>query len=171
MERFRQPLQDAQRAMGYVRNKAAQFDIQPDRIGVLGFSAGGHLLAVLSNAAPERTYPPVDDCDKVSARPDFTLLVYPAYLSLEDKGETLAPEVQPRNTPPTFIVQAEDDKNFIAGTLLYYRALRDVHVPAELHVYARGGHGYGMRHTADPVTDWPRLAETWLAGQGIAIQR
>ena len=160
--RYKQPLQDAQRAMGLVRSKAMDHGIDPGKIGVLGFSAGGHLLAVLGNSPDTRTYPKIDDADAVSSRPDFVLLVYPAYLSEHDEGETLAAEVKPSNTPPTFIVQAEDDSKFIGGTLLYYHALQKAKVPAELHVYSRGGHGYGMRPTDDPVTGWPHLAEAWL---------
>ena len=160
--RYQQPLQDAQRAMGLVRGSAAEKGIDPKKIGVLGFSAGGHLLAVLSNSPDTRTYPKVDAADSVSCHPNFVVLVYPAYLSEHDQGETLAAEVKPSGTPPTFIVQAEDDSKFIGGTLLYYHALQQAQVPAELHVYAHGGHGYGMRPTNDPVTLWPRLAEVWL---------
>jgi acetyl esterase/lipase len=166
--RYQQPLQDAQRAVGIVRNHASAWNIDPQRIGVLGFSAGGHLLAVLSNTSTERTYPKVDEADGVSSRPDFAILVYPAYLSVSDKGEVLAPEVKPSNgTPPTFIVQAEDDRSFIAGTLLYYRALADAKATAEMHLYSTGGHGYGLRRTDDPVTNWPRLAEEWLRYQKV----
>jgi acetyl esterase/lipase len=166
--RYQQPLQDAQRAIGMVRSHAKEWGIDPQRIGVLGFSAGGHLSAVLSNAPAERTYPTVDEADQISSRPDFTVLVYPAYLSVEDKGETLAPEVKPSSqTPPTFIVQAENDKTFIGGTLLYYRALADVKAPAEMHLYSVGGHGYGLRHTVDPVTGWPQLAAAWLRYQRV----
>lgn len=166
--RYQQPLQDAQRAIGMVRSHAKDWEIDPQRVGVLGFSAGGHLSAVLSNAAAERTYPTVDGADQISSRPDFTVLVYPAYLSVEDKGETLAPEVKPSGqTPPTFIVQAENDKSFIGGTLLYYRALTAAKAPAEMHLYSVGGHGYGLRHTNDPVTNWPQLAEAWLRYQKV----
>jgi len=166
--RYQQPLQDAQRAVGSVRNHAKDWSIDPQRIGVLGFSAGGHLSAVLSNSSEERTYPPVDEADQISSRPDFAILIYPAYLSVDDKGETLAPEVKPSNgTPPTFIVQAEDDKPFIAGTLLYYRALTDAKAAAEMHLYSAGGHGYGLRRTNDPVTGWPQLAAAWLRYQKV----
>lgn len=168
LPRYQQPLQDAQRALGFVRNHAQEWSIDPHRIGVLGFSAGGHLLAVLSNVSAERTYPKVDEADGASSRPDFVMLVYPAYLSVGDKGETLAPEAKPSSqTPPTFIVQAEDDKPFIGGTLLYYRALTDAKATAEIHLYSAGGHGYGLRRTHDPVTNWPQLAEAWLRYQKI----
>ena len=166
--RYGQPLQDAQRAIGIVRNHASDWKIDPQRIGVLGFSAGGHLSAVLSNTSAERTYSKVDEADSVSSRPNFVILIYPAYLSVNDKGEVLAPEVKPSNqTPPTFIVQAENDRPFIAGTLLYYRALADAKATAEMHLYSAGGHGYGLRHTDNPVTNWPRLAEGWLRYQEL----
>jgi acetyl esterase/lipase len=168
LPRYQQPLQDAQRAVGMVRSHAEKWGVDPQRIGVLGFSAGGHLSAVLSNASGERIYPTVDAADQASSRPDFTILVYPAYLSVNDKGEVLAPEVKPSSgTPPTFIVQAENDHPFIGGTLLYYRALTDAKVTAEMHLYSAGGHGYGLRHTDDPVTNWPQLAEAWLRYQKI----
>jgi acetyl esterase/lipase len=166
--RYQQPLQDAQRAVGTVRNHAKEWGVDPQRIGVLGFSAGGHLSAVLSNTSAERTYPTVDEADGISSRPDFAILVYPAYLSVNDKGETLAPEVKTSaQTPPTFIVQAEDDKPFIGGTLLYYRALTDAKAIAEMHLYSAGGHGYGLRCTNDPVTTWPQLVEGWLRYQKV----
>ncbi len=152
LSRYQEPLQDAQQAISTVRSHAKEWDVDPQRIGVLGFSAGGHLSAVLSN--------------QMDNRPDFTILVYPAYLSVNDKGETVAPEVKPSDrTPPTFIVQAENDKPFIGGTLLYYRALAEAKVPAEMHLYSVGGHGYGLRRTDDPVTNWPQLAEAWLRHQ------
>lgn len=161
--RFQAPLQDAQRALGITRSHAQEWKIDPHRIGVLGFSAGGHLSATLLQRYSERAYPRVDAADEVSCRPDFAVLVYPAYLSVEDKGQQIAPEVQPQSsTSPLFIAQAEDDHSFIQGTLLYYRALVAAKVPAELHVYETGGHGYGLRPTSAPVTHWPRLAEAWL---------
>lgn len=160
--RYQAPLQDAQRALGIVRSHAQEWKLDPQRIGVLGFSAGAHLCATLNQHFAERTYPRVDDTDEVSCRPNFTVLVYPAYLSVEDKGEQIAPEVQPvPGTPPLFIIQAEDD-HYVHGTLLYYRALVAAKIPAELHIYETGGHGYGLRPTSAPVTGWPRLAEAWL---------
>ena len=161
--RYQAPLQDAQRAVGIVRSHASEWKIDPQRIGVIGFSAGGHLSATLLQHFAERTYPYVDAADDISCRPDFAVLVYPAYLSIEDKGQEIAPEVQPvPGTSPMFIVQAEDDHSFIQGTLLYYRALVAAKVPAELHVYETGGHGYGLRPTSHPVTHWPQLAGAWL---------
>jgi len=161
--RYQAPLQDAQRAVGIVRSRAKEWSIDPQRIGVLGFSAGGHLSATLLQNTAKRTYPRVDDADDTDCRPDFAVLVYPAYLSVQDKGEQIAPEVQPHpGTPPLFLVQAEDDRGYIQGTLLYYRALVAAKIPAELHIYETGGHGYGLRPTSAPVTHWPQLAEAWL---------
>lgn len=162
--RYKQPLQDAQRAVGLVRSRAQEWNLDRQKIGVLGFSAGGHLAALLSNSKAERTYTHVDDSDNLSSHPAFVILIYPAYLSEGDGGDTLASELNLTDTPPTFIAQTEDDKKFIAGTLLYYRALRNAGVPAEIHVYSHGGHGYGLRATKDPITGWPRLAEIWLKG-------
>ena len=161
--RYKAPLQDAQRALGVVRSHATDWKIDPQRIGEIGFSAGGHLSATLLQHFSERTYPRVDDADDLPCRPSFAMLVYPAYLSIGDKGQEIAPEVAPApDTPPLFIVQAEDDHAFIQGTLLYYRSLVAGKIPAELHIYETGGHGYGLRPTSAPVTHWPQLAEAWL---------
>ena len=161
--RYQAPLQDAQRALGIVRSHAKEWKFDPQRIGVLGFSAGGHLSATLAQHFQQRTYSRVDEADDLSCRPDFTILIYPAYLSVQDKGQEIAPEVQPvSGTLPMFIVQAEDDHSFIQGTLLYYRSLVANKIPAELHIYETGGHGYGLRPTDHPVTGWPHLAEAWL---------
>ncbi len=167
--RYAEPLQDAQRAVGLVRSHAGDWKLNPNRIGVLGFSAGGHLAAVLSNHFESRTYAPVDGADRVGCQPDFVVLIYPAYLSVLDRGEQLAPEVTVKaQTAPTFIVQAEDDHNFIEGTLLYYRALKREGIPAEMHVFPSGGHGYGLRPSAARVTSWPTLAEAWLRSLGVS---
>lgn len=156
-------LQDAQRAVGLVRLHATEWHIDPSRVGVLGFSAGGHLVAAVSTHFEKRLYDPVDGADKLSCRPDFAVLVYPAYLTIEDKNFALDPEIQPgASTPPSFIVQAEDDPFHVENAVAYFLALKAVKVPAELHVYAEGGHGYGLRITALPVTTWPHSVETWL---------
>jgi acetyl esterase/lipase len=169
LPRYGPPLQDAQRAVGMVRYRAGEWGLDPKRIGVLGFSAGGHLVAALSTNFDTRSYPAVDDADKVSCRPDFTLLVYPAYLtSKSDHGPTLAPELNvTANTPPSFLIQAEDDAVGVENTLVYYAALRTAKVPAEAHLYPIGGHGYGLRSTEKPITGWPRLAEPWLRSLGV----
>ena len=156
-------LQDAQRAMGLVRQHAAEWGIDPHRVGVLGFSAGGHLSAAISNLYDKRLYDPIDDADKLSCRPDFSVVVYPGYLANADQNFAPNPEIHPTaNTPPTFIVQAEDDPVHVENAVVYYMQLKSAKVPAELHVYAQGGHGYGLRRTALPVTSWPDEVEKWL---------
>ncbi|MDE3150076.1 MAG: alpha/beta hydrolase [Acidobacteriota bacterium] len=156
-------LQDAQRAMGLVRQHAAEWHIDPNRIGVLGFSAGGHLSAAISNHYEQRLYDPVDAADKLSCRPDFSVVVYPGYLALADQDFAPNPDIQPTaNTPPTFLAQAEDDPVHVENAVVYFMELKKAKVPAELHVYTQGGHGYGLRRTALPITNWPQLVETWL---------
>jgi acetyl esterase/lipase len=156
-------LQDAQRALGLVRLHAAEWHIDPNRIGVLGFSAGAHLAAAVSTHFEKRLYDPIDAADKLSCRPDFAVIVYPGYLALAEKNFELNPELNPTvQTPPTFIVQAEDDPVHVENSLVYYLALKNAKVPAELHIYAEGGHGYGLRRTELPVTAWPHSVETWL---------
>jgi acetyl esterase/lipase len=156
-------LQDAQRALGMVREHAAEWGIDPHRIGVLGFSAGGHLAAALSTHFDERLYAPVDAADKLSCRPDFAVIIYPGYLALAEKNFELNPNTVPTaDTPPTFLVQAEDDPVHVENAVVYFMALKHAKVPAELHVYTQGGHGYGLRRTALPVTTWPQRAQDWL---------
>jgi len=157
------PLADAQRAMRLVRQHAKEWNINPNRIGVLGFSAGGHLTANLSNNYNERTYDPIDDADKLSARPDFALPIYPAYLVQKESADKLAPEMNvTAETPPTFLVQTEDDAVHVENSLGYYLALKKAKVPAEMHIYPSGGHGYGLRPTGKVVTTWPKRAEDWM---------
>lgn len=161
-------LQDAQRAVGIVRVRAAEWHINPDRIGVLGFSAGAHLSAALSTHFEKRVYDRVDAADEQSCRPDFSVLVYPAYISATEDTTAIDPEIRVgQQTPPAFIVQAEDDDSYVASSIAYFEALRKAKVPAELHIYAGGGHGYGLRRTDLPVTRWPGLVETWLKTIGM----
>ncbi len=162
--RYRAPLQDAQRALGIVRQHAKEWNIDPHRIGVLGFSAGGHLAAALSTNFETRSYPAIDASDSVSCRPDFAVLIYPAYLTSPEGSDKLAPElaVSPQ-TPPTFLVQAEDDPVHVQNSLFYYLALTNNHVPSEMHLFSSGGHGYGMRQTGAPVNRWPEELKIWLA--------
>ena len=163
-------LQDAQRAVGLVREHATEWGIDPKRVGVLGFSAGGHLVAALSTQFDQRLYDPVDDADKLNCRPDFAVVVYPGYLALADKNFAPNPNINPTaNTPPTFIVQAEDDPVHVENAVVYFMALKNAKVPAELHIYSQGGHGYGLRRTALPVTTWPQAVETWLRTIGVLI--
>lgn len=161
-------LQDAQRALGLVREHASEWGINPKTVGVLGFSAGAHLAAVLSTHFDQRLYDPIDDADKLSCRPDFAIVIYPGYLALADKNFAPNPEINPTaKTPPTFIVQAEDDPVHVENALVYFQQLKNAKVPAELHIYAQGGHGYGLRRTALPVTAWPQSVETWLHTIGV----
>lgn len=152
-EKHEAPLQDLQRAIAYTRSHAEAWNIDPDRIGVMGFSAGAHLSAVASNHYNERTYPKVDDCDDVSLRPDFCILVYPAYLHGEDFS--VAPELKiSANTPPTIIIQTQDDHTWVNSSIFYYYALKEAKVSTTMHLYPTGGHGYGLRETGDLVNEW-----------------
>ena len=168
LEKHAAALQDAQRAVGLVRSRAKEFGIDPHRVGVLGFSAGGHLAAALSSSASQRTYQKVDDADDVSCRPDFSILVYPAYLTLKEKNDAINPETAvSSNTPPTFIAMTQDDPVRIENVLFYSVALKQEKVPFELHVYPKGGHGYGLRRAENPVTAWPDRAAEWMKSRGL----
>jgi len=161
LEKHEAPLQDAQRAMGYIRAHANELNIDPTRIGIMGFSAGAHLSAMLSNNYSKRNYPVIDAADRVSCRPDFCLLVYPAYLNAENFQ--LSPELKvSAGTPPTMLIQTEDDKSYINSSLFYYYALKEAGVPAWMHLYSVGGHGYGIRDTGARVNEWPDRAEDWF---------
>jgi len=166
--RYELPLQDAQRALGLARFNAAKWGIKPGHIGIMGFSAGGHLSVMASNNYSYRTYQQVDAADTVSCRPDFTILVYPAYLIDEKQEGKLAPEIGVSgNTPPTFIMQTEDDPINAENGLFYYLALKRAKVPAEMHLYPKGGHGYGMRSQKGGIGEYPKLIEKWLADNGF----
>jgi acetyl esterase/lipase len=146
-----------------VRSHAAEWHIDPQRVGVLGFSAGAHLAAALSTHFDQRLYEPTDAADQLSCRPDFAVIVYPGYLAIAE--QSFAPNADihvTEKTPPSFVLQAEDDPVHVENATVYFQALKNAKVPAELHVYANGGHGYGLRRTELPVTQWPRLVETWL---------
>lgn len=166
-ERHAPPLQDVQRAFGIVRSKAAEWGIDAKRIGILGFSAGGHLAAVASNNYEQRAYEKIDAADELSCRPDFSILIYPAYLTLKDQGDKLVPEL-PVNakTPPTFLTMTEDDGIRVESALFYYLALKNAKVPAEMHLYPTGGHGYGLRPSQHTVTTWPKRLEEWMGASG-----
>jgi acetyl esterase/lipase len=161
-------LQDAQRALGLVRAHAAEWKIDPHRIGVLGFSAGGHLAAALSTHFDQRLYDAIDAADKLSCRPDFAVVIYPGYLALADKNFAPNPDINPTaKTPPTFLLQAEDDPVHVENATVYFQQLKNANVPAELHIFAQGGHGYGLRKTKLPVTYWPAFVEGWLDTIGV----
>jgi acetyl esterase/lipase len=159
------PLQDAQRAVSLVRTKAKEWGLRPDRIGILGFSAGGHLAAATSTNHDRRAYEAIDDVDKASCRPDFTVLIYPAYLTA---GEGLSPEIRvDAQTPPTFFAHAGDDRISSENSVGMYLALKRAKVPAELHVYASGGHGFGPRPTPNPCCKRPPRGGGGGKGRGV----
>jgi acetyl esterase/lipase len=161
------PLEDAQRAVGLTRLHAKDWGVNPDKIGTLGFSAGGNLCAVLA-ASTARTYPKVDAADDQSFAPNFQVLVYPAYLAKDEVGPGLQPEVAVTGTtPPTFMVMAEDDPVHVENVYAYGLALKAAKVPTELHVYPTGGHGYGLRPTKDNVTTWPLRVADWMQRAGL----
>jgi acetyl esterase/lipase len=186
-------LEDAQRTVGLVRLRAAELHIDPHKIGVLGFSAGGHLAVAMSVHFDKRLYPAVDAADQVSCRPDFAVAIYPGHLSrsaaewdrkqgakefalpppdrlsLANKNLGVNPDIHvSAQTPPTFLLQAEDDHvDSVYDSLSYYTALTKAGVPAEMHLYAQGGHAFGLRRTKFPITGWPQLVETWLQTIGM----
>ena len=164
-------LEDAQRAVGLVRLHAAHWHIDPHRIGVLGFSAGGYLVAAISTHFAKRLYAPVDAADSVSCRPDFAAAIYPGHLALGDRSIALNPYIAAHitgQTPPTLLVQSEnDDSDRVEDSLSYYLALEKAGVPVEMHLYARGGHAFGLRPSGFPITGWPRLMWGWLGTIGM----
>jgi acetyl esterase/lipase len=161
------PLQDAQRAIGLLRHRAASYGIDPHRIGVIGFSAGGHLAAAVSNAA-KRTYDFVDAADRAPSRPDFAILLYPGHLWDENSPRStlaLSPWVTiSRDAPPTLLIHGMNDPtDDVRHSVAYGLALNDAGVAVEMHLYARGGHAFGLRPTPDPITtEWPILVKKWL---------
>jgi len=165
----RTALQDAQRAVGLLRFQAARWRIDPHKIGVLGFSAGGHMVVAMSTHFEKRLYSPVDAADKVSCRPDFAVALYPGHLAVPETKFELNPDIKvTAQTPPTFLLQAEDDPTDpVENSLVYYSALRRAGVPAEMHIFVKGGHAFGLRPTESPITRWPPLVETWLTTIGM----
>jgi acetyl esterase/lipase len=156
-------LQDAQRAIRVVRRNALKWNIDPEKVGIMGFSAGGSLSARTSILFNKKTYPPVDDSDSLSCRPAFAMLIYPAYLD-QGPNKTLTPELElTKETPPIFIFQTADDQ-YGNSALVMAGALRDAKLPVELHILPTGGHGYGLRPGKPAPDTWPLLAEKWLKG-------
>ena len=154
-----------------VRHRAAEWHIDPHKIGVLGFSAGGHLVAAVSVHFGKRLYAPVDAADEESCRPDFAVALYPGHLSRKEGTLRLNPDIASHitaDTPPTFLLQNENDNvDTIWDSVSYYGALVRAKVPVEFHSYAEGGHAFGLRRTKYPATAWPELVETWLHSIGI----
>ena len=166
LEKHEAPLQDLQRAIAYTRSHAAEWKIDPDKIGVMGFSAGAHLAAMASNSYNERTYPKVDNVDDANLRPDFCVLIYPAYL--DGENFSISPELKvTEKTPPTFIVQTQDDHRLLNSSIFYYYALKEAKVPVSMNLYPTGGHGYGLRNTGDLVNEWPHRVMSWLQDVGM----
>jgi acetyl esterase/lipase len=167
-EPARRPLQDAQRAVSLVRGRAREWGIDPKRIGMVGFSAGGHLAIATATSFEKRTYETIDDIDKVSCRPDFAILVYPGYLKAKDKDE-LAPGLRiPAGTPPVFLAHGGED--IISGpehSVVMYLALKRSGVPAELHIYAGAAHDFGVRPSDRPCSTWTKSCAHWLRDQGL----
>lgn len=166
-QRWLAAVQDAQRAVSFVRAKAKEWEIDPQRIGILGFSAGGETAGLTSYFA-ERQYQSIDDTDQTSFRPDFTMLIYPAYFEKKGDPSKIREDVTiTKNAPPTFLVHAWDDPVTVFSSLDIAAELKKAGVPAELHIYAKGGHGYGMRDTGHNVNSWPQRAADWLKESGL----
>jgi len=159
-------LEDAQRTISLVRFHASEWHIDPHRIGVLGFSAGGHLVAATSVHFDKRLYAEIDKADQQSCRPDFAVALYPGHLHVKEGTLELNPDVSSHitaKTPPTFLLQNENDNvDSVWDSLAYYAGLKKAGVPVEFHSYAEGGHAFGLRRTQYPATAWPQLVETWL---------
>ncbi len=156
---------DAARAIRLIRARAEEFRINPDQVGVIGYSAGAHLAAMVSASAKEEPYPAADEIDRLNFRPNFSALIYPAYLADCDTG-TVLPEFKiTPEVPPTFILQAEDDFIRVENALTWYLALKNAGVPAEMHLYEQGGHGYALRRTGSPISEWGELAGKWFRRQ------
>lgn len=165
----RLPLQDAQRAVGIVRKRAEEWGLAADRIGILGFSAGGHLAIMTALHADERTYDRDPAVEAEDARPDFAIPVYPAYLTKKGTDAPLLPEIAvTAKSPPMCLVHATDDPWTAAGSGLLYLEYKKLGIPCELHVYAKGGHGFGMKPGPLPVNRWPERVIEWMAGAGLA---
>ncbi|MDA0921561.1 MAG: alpha/beta hydrolase [Planctomycetota bacterium] len=166
---WKRPLQDGQRAVRLLRANAAKWNIDKDKVGVLGFSAGGQVASILHTADDVAAYESLDDVDKQSCRPDFSLLIYP-WNVFDSKTQQLLPQIQlSAKSPPAFIVHTHDDRSSSMGSVLIYAGLKQHNVQAELHIYGNGGHGYGMRPVKDSdIGTWPARAADWLIRRGLA---
>ncbi len=169
---WRRPLQDAQRALRILRANADKYGLKPDRLGVLGFSAGGQVAAILHTREGMADYDSIDQSDTLSCRPDFSLLIYP-WNVFDVRTDDLLPDIRPAaSSPKAFIVHTHDDRSSSLGSVLIYAGLKRHNVPAELHVYANGGHGYGMRAVkGSQIHTWPDRATEWLRANGLADGR
>ncbi|NQV24412.1 MAG: alpha/beta hydrolase [Rhodopirellula sp.] len=165
-KRWLAAVQDAQRAMSLVRSHAGEWKIDPQRIGMCGFSAGGE-TAALTTLLESRQYDAIDDADKQPFRPDFALLIYPGGLTAKD-GNLLRDDITvPADAPPMFFVHAFNDRVTVQSSLLLASAVKAANGSAELHVFSTGGHGYGLRPTDEAITQWPTRAGEWMKEQGF----
>lgn len=162
-------LEDAQRAIGFVRLNAEKWNINPNKIGVIGFSAGGYMVADISTHFKKRAYSPIDTADEKSCKPNFAISLYPGHMQIDGWEFALNTNIHfTKETPPTFLLQAQDDPvDTVDYSLLYYIGLKKAGVPVEMHLYAQGGHAFGLRHTKYPITDWTQLVEKWLETIGM----
>jgi acetyl esterase/lipase len=162
------PLQDAQRALSLIRSRADEWGLRKDRLGLVGFSAGGQVAARLLTSGDKRSYERLDGVDDISCRPDFSVLIYP-WNMYDAKADSLISGIEvPKNCPPTFLVHTDDDRSSSLGTVLFYAGLKKHGIPAELHVYGNGGHGYGLRAvTKSQISSWPDHAAHWLGTRGF----
>ena len=162
------PLKDAQRAVSVVRGNAKEWGIDPNKIGMVGFSAGGHLVGATATNFDKRSYEAIDDTDKISCRPDFAIMLYSGYFKVKDK-EALSPTIRiPADAPPMFLVHATDDSiSDVENSLTMYLAMKRAKVPVELHVYETGGHGFGVRKVDHPCVSWTHRCADWLRQRGF----
>lgn len=166
------PLLDAQRAVSLVRSRAAEWGVDPKRIGMVGFSAGGHLALATATTFEKRTYKPIDAIDEVSCRPDFAILCYSGYLKAKDKDE-ISPGIRiPADTPPILLTHANDDSESVGGSnaehsAIMYLALKRAGIPVELHIFATGNHDFGVRQNEKLPSSWTQLCVRWLRSQGF----
>jgi acetyl esterase/lipase len=167
-EPARRPLQDAQRAVSLIRNKANEWGIDPKKIGMVGFSAGGHLAIATATSFEKRTYEPSDDVDKISCRPDFAILAYSGYLKAKDKDELASGLKIPKDTPPIFLVHGGADIISDADhSEVMYKALKKAGIPAELHIYAGAAHDFAVRPSDQPCSTWTRSCADWMRHLGF----
>jgi acetyl esterase/lipase len=162
------PLMDAQRAISLVRNNAKEWGIDPKKIGIVGFSAGGHLAGATATNSDKRAYEPIDEVDKISCRPDFAVMLYSGYLKVKDKDEVAADLRISGETPPILLFHASDDTvSSVDHSVIMYLTLKRSKVPTELHIYASGGHGFGVRKSDQPCSSWTDRCVDWLRIQGF----
>ena len=164
------PAQDAQRAVSVVRHRASEWNLAEDRIGLLGFSAGGSTAAQAALKSHARLYEVTDDADRTSCRPDFVALIYPAYL-VDDKGQLKPDLIVTKETPPMFLAHAFNDGISCENSVQLFLALKKAAVPADLHIYSAGGHGFGLRPSDQPASTWPQRCEDWMKQRGLLQRR